>query len=95
MARDYKREYELSVKRGEQGVGHDGGGAIRMRNRRAAMKLGLVRKGDKKDIDHRVALSKGGAGESRSNWRIESEHKNRSFPRRSDGSMIANHPEKH
>lgn len=92
MPRDFKREYALSVKRGEQGVGHDGGGAARMRNRRKAMALGLVKKGDLKDIDHRVPLSKGGAENAQSNWRIESEHKNRSFPRRSDGSMIANHP---
>jgi hypothetical protein len=92
MARDYAREYALSKKRGEQGTGHDSGGAARMRNRREAMKLGMVRKGDGKDIDHRIPLSKGGAENAKSNWRIESEHKNRSFPRRPDGSMIANHP---
>src|ERR1700744_4689693 len=90
--RNYAREYALSKERGEQGTGSDSGGAERMRNRRKAMKLGMVKKGDGKDIDHRVPLSKGGAANAQSNWRIESEHTNRSYPRNSDGSMIANHP---
>lgn len=90
--RNYKHEYATSKQRGEQGTGSDSGGAERMRARRAAMKLGMVKKGDHKDLDHRIALSKGGSNK-RSNWRIESEHANRSYPRRSDGSMIANHEE--
>lgn len=91
LVRNYKREYELSKKRGEQGVGHDSGGAARMRNRRAAMKLGMVHKHDGMDIDHRIPVSKGGAENAKSNLRVETEHQNRSYPRNPDGSMIANH----
>ena len=58
------------------------------RNRaRAAMeKEGKVHKGDGKDVDHKTPLSKGGTT-IRSNLRAEPAGTNRSFKRKSDGSM--------
>lgn len=53
------------------------------------MREGKVHKGDGKDVDHRVPLSKGGT-DKRSNLRVRSAHDNRSFPRRKDSSMLNN-----
>jgi hypothetical protein len=88
--RNYKQEYKTAKSRGEAGTGHNSGSAERDRLRRLALKRGMVKKGQD-DVDHRIPLSKGGPNTLK-NARIESEHDNRSFPRRPDGSMIANHP---
>jgi hypothetical protein len=85
--RDYKEEEKTASARGE-----NKDNALRHRARRLAVKKGLVKKGDGKDVDHRQALSKGGAAVDPSNFRIESAHDNRSFPRSRTGAMIANHP---
>lgn len=53
----------------------------------------MVKKNDGKDVDHVKALSKGGAN-TIANARVRSEHDNRSYPRRADGSMIRNSPKK-
>lgn len=87
--RDYKREQALQVKRGEKGGGHNGEDAKRHRLRYAALKRGMVKKGQ--DLDHKVPLSKHGAN-TLANARAEAPGVNRSFPRNSDGSMKANHP---
>lgn len=55
--------------------------------RRIMEKAGKVRKGDGKDVDHRVPLSKGG-GTGRSNLRVVPRGQNRSFKRRADGSLL-------
>lgn len=89
--RDYAQEYATAKKRGEVGTGHDSGNAERHRLRRKAVKLGMVRPGDGKDVDHKVALTKGGSN-SINNARVESAHNNRSFPRNSRGGMIRNSP---
>lgn len=89
--RNLKREYATQVARGEVGHGHNDANAERHRARRTALKLGLVRKGQ--DLDHKKPLSKGGSN-SPSNFRAESPHDNRSFPRNSKGGMIANHPKR-
>jgi len=47
---------------------------------------GRTHKGDGKDLDHIRPLSKGGSN-SKSNTRVVSQHKNRSFSRNADGSM--------
>lgn len=86
--RDYAREYALQKKRGESGTGSQGENAIRHRDRRKALKLGLVKAKD--DLDHKQPLSKGG-GSSPSNWRDETAHQNRSFPRTKFGAMVVNH----
>lgn len=90
--RDYAQEEKTAKERGERG-GHDSGNAVRARARRKALKMGLVKPHDGKDLDHKHPLSKGGTNDA-SNFRVESEHDNRSFPRNSDGSMKANHPKK-
>jgi len=82
--RDYKREYELQKKRKENGVGHDGGSAVRHRARRKMLKLGLVKPG--RDVDHKKPLVRGG-GNAPSNLRSRSKHANRSFPRTKDAGM--------
>lgn len=87
--RDYKQEHKTAIARGEQGTGHNGDGAKRARFRRAALKLGMVKKGQ--DLDHRKPMSKGGPN-TLANARPEAPGVNRSFPRNKDGSMKANHP---
>lgn len=82
--RDYKQEYKTQKARGEAGVGSNSPNAKRKRARRAALKMGLVQKGQ--DLDHRKPLSKGGSNDP-SNWRAVSPSTNRSFKRKSDGSM--------
>lgn len=87
--RDLPREYETAKKRGDAGTGHDSKTATRERDRRKALKLGMVK--PNQDLDHAQALSHGGSSEP-SNFRAESPHVNRSFPRDSHGAMLANHP---
>lgn len=82
--RDYAQEYKTAKARGEVGTGHNSGSAERHRARRAALKMGMVKKGQ--DLDHKKPLSKGGSND-KSNWRARSVHANRSYPRNSDGSM--------
>ena len=76
--RPYKKEYQQEKARGEH--------PDRMERQRARRKLdakGVSRKG--KDVAHVKALSKGGS--NKDGVRLESQHKNRSFKRNSDGSM--------
>jgi hypothetical protein len=56
-------------------------------------KKGRVRKGDGKDVDHTVALSKGGSNAA-SNLRVRDANKNRSFSRNSDHTVKKNVPKK-
>jgi hypothetical protein len=51
------------------------------------MKEGKVRKGDGKDVDHKKPLSKGGSTTKRSNLRVSSAKKNRSYPRTKSARM--------
>lgn len=78
--RPYKKEYEQQKDRGEH--------PDRMERQRARRKVDATkgkaaRQG--KDVAHVKALSKGGS--NKDGVRLESPHKNRSFPRKSDGSM--------
>lgn len=82
MARNYKKEYENYQGKPEQ---------IKNRTKRNAaraklIKAGRVSKGDGKDVDHAVPLSKGG-GNLGSNLRVKSKSANRSFKRKSTGAM--------
>jgi len=77
-ARPYKKEYEQQQDRDEL--------PNRMERQRARRKLdakGVDRTG--KDVAHVKALSKGGS--NKDGVRLESPSKNRSFARKSDGSM--------
>lgn len=76
--RDYKREYETQKARGEHPSRME-----RQRARRALDAKGIDRQG--KDVAHTVALSKGGS--NKDGYRLTSPSKNRSFPRKKDGSM--------
>lgn len=81
MARDYKKERaydgktEVKARR-----------AARNRARYQLMKEGKVRKGDGKDVDHKVPLSKGGSTK-RSNLKAVPASKNRSYARTKKGAV--------
>jgi hypothetical protein len=80
--RDYKKENLLYNSKPEQ---------IKRRSertvaRRQANAAGVTHKGDGKDIDHKVPLSKGGSN-AKSNQRVVSAATNRSFSRNADGSL--------
>ena len=78
--RDYKQEARTeSPERKKQR-------AERNAARQTLEHMGLVHKGDGKDVDHKVPLSKGGSN-SPSNWRVRSAHANRSYPRTKTGAM--------
>lgn len=76
--RPYKKEYEQQLERGEHENRME-----RQRARRSLDKKGVNRKG--KDVAHVKALSKGGT--NKDGIRLEPPSKNRSFKRKSDGSM--------
>lgn len=78
--RDYKKEYQNQLDRGEKERENR---RERERARYEYDKKGIDRKG--KDIAHVKALSKG--GKNKDGTRLQSPSKNRSFPRNSDGSM--------
>ncbi len=76
--RNYKREYETQLARGEHEDRME-----RQRARRKMDKNGVNRKG--KDVAHTVALSKGGRNSDGVTLQLPS--RNRSFKRKKDGSM--------
>lgn len=80
--RDYRREYDLYQGKPEQIKAR----SERTTARRQANASGLTHKGDGKDIDHIKPLSKGGSN-TKSNQRVVSASRNRSFARNSDGSL--------
>jgi hypothetical protein len=54
--------------------------------RRQANAAGITHKGDGKDLDHKVPLSKGGSN-TIGNTRVVSQKENRSFSRNADSSL--------
>lgn len=79
--RNYAQERKTAKARGELEDHAD-----RLALRRKAVKAGIVKPHDGKDLDHKVPMSKGGAN-TLSNARVTTPSKNRSFPRNKDGSM--------
>jgi 5-methylcytosine-specific restriction endonuclease McrA len=75
LERKYDGKPEVKAKR-----------AARNRARRKLANEGKVSKGDNMDVNHRTPLSKGGSN-SKSNLEATPAKKNRSFPRKKDGSM--------
>ena len=73
--RDYDQEKRTSDRRGEKPKR-----AMRNKARRKLQGLGMVKKGDGKDVEHRTELSAGG-GNSLKNLKVVDAGKNRSFPR--------------
>lgn len=84
-SKNYKRDYEQEAKTAKA-RGENSDDAARHRLRREAVKKGVVKTGDGKDLDHKEPLSKGGSN-SLSNARATSPGENRSFSRNSDGSL--------
>jgi hypothetical protein len=80
--RPYKKEYEQYQGTEEQKKKR----AVRNAARRTLAKSGAVKKGDGKDVDHVLPLSKGGTNK-RTNLRAKPATKNRSFARKSDHSV--------
>jgi hypothetical protein len=82
MMRDYKQEYK----------NYDGTPAVKKKRaqrnkaRRMLEREGVVHKGDGLDVDHKKPLSKGGTT-TRSNLKAKPASANRSYKRKSDGSM--------
>ena len=70
---EYYRKYHASPKAKKDR-------AARNKARREAEKKGLVKKGDGKELDHKVPLSKGGS-RSTKNTRVVSRKTNRSYKR--------------
>lgn len=81
--RDYKRENEKYNSRPENVKAR----VERNAARREMEKAGKVSKGDGKDVDHKVPLSKGGAPRDKSNLRVVSRSSNTSFSRNADSSL--------
>jgi len=76
LRRDYRKEYDNYHSKPEQKKNR-----VKRNAARAAMeKAGKVKKGDGKDVAHKKPLSKGGTNE-KSNLKVASRSKNRSFPR--------------
>ena len=80
--RDYKTEYAKYHSKPEQRANR----SERTVARNQANADGRTSKGDGKDLDHKVPLSKGGSS-AKSNLRVVSKSANRSFSRNKDGSM--------
>lgn len=86
--RPYKKEYQQQLARGEDEAK---GRRARERARDLYDREGIDRDG--KDIDHKVPLSKGGSA-GKSNLRLKTPSKNRSFSRNSDHTVKVNKPKK-
>ena len=87
-ARDYVKENEYKAQPEQIKLR-----VARNKARREAIKAGTVQKGDGKEIDHIVPLSKGGAN-TKSNTRVRTKSQNSSFSRNSDSSVKQNVPKK-
>jgi hypothetical protein len=79
MARNYRREYDEYQGKPEQIKNR----AKRNAARAEMIKEGRAKKGDGKDVDHRMPLSKGGST-GRKNLRVVDKHTNRAFKRNAD-----------
>lgn len=86
--RNYKRERELAIRRGETGVGSSSGDATRHRARRKKEKeLGRELKADEV-VDHKTPVKEGGSNHS-SNLRVR-----KLKPNAAHGGRIGNRKEK-
>lgn len=84
MARDYKRERQLAIRRGETGVGSKSGDAQRHRARRKVQKR-LGRKLAPDEVVDHIKRVKDGGGNGSSNLRVRSLKSNAA-----DGGRVGN-----
>ena len=84
---NYKRDYKQENKYKAQPA-QIKARVARNKARADALADGLVHKGDNKEIDHKVPLSKGGSN-SRSNLRVVSASSNDSFKRNAKGALVS------
>ncbi len=82
MTRNYRREYDSFHSKPEQKKNR----AKRNSARDAMEEAGKVTNGDGKDVAHKKPLAKGGSNE-KSNLKVASRSKNRSFPRTKKARM--------
>lgn len=80
--RDYKKENRLHNSKPDSIAKR----VKRNAARREAIRSGVAKKGDGKDVDHKTPLSRGGSN-SKSNLRVVPASQNRSFSRNSDSSI--------
>lgn len=80
--RDYKKENRLHNSQPDSIAKR----VKRNAARREAIRSGLAKKGDGKDVDHKTPLSRGGSN-SKSNLRVVPASQNRSFSRNKDSSI--------
>ncbi len=80
--RNYKKEYALYHSTPEQRANR----SERTVARNQANADGRTSKGDSTNLDHKIPLSRGGTS-AKSNLRVVSESRNKSFSRNKDGSM--------
>ena len=85
MARDYKKENKVTKSKPKNIKKR----VLRNKLRRVAIKMGLVKKGDGKELDHIKPISKGGSSK-KSNIRVTTKSKNSSFDRNPDKSVKKN-----
>lgn len=86
--RDYQRERELAIRRGETGVGSKSGDAQRHRARRKVEKTLGRKLGPEEVVDHKTRVKDGGSNDS-SNLRVRSLKSNAA-----DGGRAGNSAEK-
>lgn len=82
MRRNYRKEYDNYQGKPEQIKKR----SMRNKARKMLEKEGKVSKGDGKDVAHKKPLAKGGSNE-RSNLKVSSKSKNRSFKRTKSAKM--------
>lgn len=86
--RDYKRERELAIRRGETGVGSNSGDAKRHRARRLKQKQ-LGRKLDSNEVVDHIKRVKDGGSNNTGNLRVRSLSSNAA-----DGGRVGNRKQK-
>jgi len=82
MSRNYRSEYDNYHSKPKQKANR----AKRNSARTTMKKAGKVSKGDGKDVAHKKPLAKGGSNK-KSNLKVASKSKNRSFPRTKTARM--------